>query len=426
MFTHVPAIVIARKGASNHMATGRINKSAVDGQNPSARDTFLWDDRIAGFGLKVTPAGSKVYLFQYRLGGRGAKVRRYTIGKHGSLTPDAARKEAERLAMLVAQDIDPQTAKAQRRREAIDLAFPTYLDDFAKDCLTANWKGSASEVEAMLRTYALPYLRSKSLPEITRTDIAAIMRPVKKRQALASKLFAVLRYMFRHAVSEGDLDRSPMEGMKSPPLPAARDRVLEDWELALIWKAAVAMGNPFGAMVRLLMVTGQRREEVSGLPWAELRQDEAIWKLPGERAKNGQPVDTPLSTLAVEVLGSLSKGDKWSRRGWVISTTGTVPFSGFSKAKKKLDAKISELNEGEALDRWTLHDLRRTLATGMQRLGVRFEVTEAILNHVSGSRSGVAGVYQRHDWGPEKVRALQSWSDHIRGLLTVSDKSNVV
>ncbi|MGN3974201.1 tyrosine-type recombinase/integrase [Tsuneonella sp. SYSU-LHT278] len=408
------------------MATGRITKSAVDGQGTDTRDTFLWDDRITGFGLKVTPAGSKVYLYQYRLGGRGAKVRRYTIGKHGALTADAARKEAERLAMLVAQDIDPQAAKVHRRRQAIDLAFPTYLDDFARDCLAANWKGSASEVEAMLRTYALPDLRSKSLPEITRADIATLMRPVKKMPALASKLFAVLRYLFRHAVSEGDLDRSPMEGMKPPPLPAARDRVLEDWELALIWRGAVALGHPFGSMVRLLMLTGQRREEVAGLPWAELRQGDAIWKLPGDRAKNGQPVDTPLSLGAIAVLSSLSKGDKWPRRGWVISSTGKVPFSGFSRAKKKLDAKIAELNDGEALERWTLHDLRRTLATGMQRLGVRFEVTEAILNHVSGSRSGVAGVYQRHDWDPEKRTALQAWSDHVNGLLTAREKTNVV
>lgn len=409
------------------MPTARINKTSVDGVSAGPKDVFLWDDKIPGFGLKVTPAGSRVYLYQYRLhGGRGAKVRRYTIGKHGALTPDQARSEANRLSMLVAQGVDPQSDKVERKRQSIDLAFPTYLDAFAKDCLAPNWKGSAAEVEAMLRRYALPALRSKALPEISRADVAAIMRPTKARPALASKLFAVLRYLFRHAVSEGDLTRSPMDGMKPPPLPAARDRVLEDWELALIWKGSVALGHPFGSMVRLLMLTGQRREEVAGLPWSELRQADVVWKLPADRAKNGQPVDTPLSTSVVEVLTALAKGDKWPRRGWVISTTGKVPFSGYSKAKKRLDAKIAKLNSEEVLERWTLHDLRRTLATGMQRLGVRFEVTEAILNHVSGSRSGVAGVYQRHDWGPEKARALQSWSDHIEGLLTASDKSNVV
>lgn len=409
------------------MPTTRINKSSVDGVRAGLKDVFLWDDKIPGFGLKVTPAGARVYLYQFRLhGGRGAKVRRYTIGRHGALTPDQARSEANRLSMLVAQGVDPQSDKVERKRQSIDLAFPTYLDAFVKDCLAANWKGSASEVEAMLRRYALPALRSKSLPEVNRVDVAAIMRSVKARPALASKLFAVLRYLFRHAVSEGDLVRSPLDGMKPPSVPAARDRVLEDWELALIWKGAVAMGDPFGSMVRLLMLTGQRRKEVAGLPWSELRQADAMWKLPADRAKNGQPVDTPLSTSAVVLLSALAKSEKWPRRGWVISTTGKVPFSGYSKAKKRLDAEIAKLHAGEALERWTLHDLRRTLATGMQRLGVRFEVTEAILNHVSGSRSGVAGVYQRHDWAAEKVRALQSWSDHIEGLLTPFDESNVV
>lgn len=414
-------------GLAITMPTARINKSNVDALARGPKDVFLWDDRLAGFGLKVTPANSRVYLFQYRMrGGRGAKVRRYTIGKHGALTPDQARSEANRLAMLVKQGIDPQADKVEKKRQAVDLAFPAYLDEFARDCLAANWKGSAPEVEAMLRNHALPTLKSKALPEITRTDIAAVIRPVKKKPALASKLFAVLRYLFRHAVSEGDLTSSPMEGMKPPHAPAARDRVLEDWELALVWKAAVVVGNPFGSMVRLLMLTGQRREEVAGLPWSELRQQETLWKLPADRSKNGQAVDTPLPSLAVALLGALAKGDKWPKRGWVITTTGKVPFSGYSKAKSRLDVEITKLNSGEALERWTLHDLRRTLATGMQRLGIRFEVTEAILNHVSGSRSGVAGIYQRHDWGPEKVRALQAWSDHIEGLITASDKSNVV
>lgn len=400
------------------MPTKRINKSTVDGAHPGPKDLLLWDDKLPGFGLKVTPAGSKVYLFQYRLhGGRAGKVRRFTIGKHGALTPDQARTRASALSAQVTQGADPQGDKTIKRREAVELAFPAYLDSYASDCLKTGWKASAGEVEAMLRNHALPSLKAKSLPEITRADIAAVMRPVKKHPALASKLFAVLRHLFRHAVSEGDLPTSPMEGMKPPPVPKARDRVLEDWELVLLWKAAGVVGYPFGPMVRNLMLTGQRREEVAALPWAELRQGEAMWQLPGDRAKNGQPVDTPLSSLVVAELNALSKGDKWPRRGFVFTTTGKAFFSGYSKAKKRLDAAVAKLNDGTALERWTLHDLRRTLATGMQRLGVRFEVTEAILNHVSGSRSGVAGVYQRHHWGPEKRTALGLWSAHVSAVI---------
>ena len=353
-------------------------------------------------------------------------MKRFTIGKHGALTPEQARSRASQLAAQVAQGGDPQSEKAVKRRAAVELAFPAYLDAYVSECLKTNWTASAGEVEAMLRNHALPLLKGKSLPEIERTDIAAVMRPVKNQPALASKLFAVLRHLLRHAVSEGDLTASPMQGMKPPPVPKARDRVLEDWELLLVWKAAGVVGYPFGPMVRLLMLTGQRREEVAALPWSEVRRADRMWLLPGDRAKNGQPVDTPLSCLVVTELDTLAKGDKWPRHGFVFTTTGKTFFSGYSKAKKRLDAAVTKFNEGAPLDHWTLHDLRRTLATGMQRLGVRFEVTEAILNHVSGSRAGVAGVYQRHHWGPEKVTALQSWSDHVASLLSGADQSNVV
>jgi hypothetical protein len=115
---------------SNHMATGRITKSTVDSAQPEAKDWFLWDQRLGGFGLKVTPKGSKSYLFQYRLGGRGSKVRRYTIGKHGKLTPDAARKIAEQLAAQVAQGEDPQASRVKGREEALNLAFTGYVQRF--------------------------------------------------------------------------------------------------------------------------------------------------------------------------------------------------------------------------------------------------------------------------------------------------------
>lgn len=415
------------------MATAKITKQTVDATHPGARDKLVWDARLPGFGLKVTPVGSKVFVYQYRLGGRGAKVRRYTIGKYGALTPDKARGEAERLAMLVAQGVDPQREKVQRQRQAVELAFDSYAERFERDCLKVKWKASHDEAKAMLDRYAVAVLRDKPLPDITRADIREVLAPIRKRPASASKLFAIMRRLFNWAVSEGDIAASPLAGMEAPPLPQSRDRVLDDAELALVWRAAGVRGHPFGPLVRLLILTGARRDEVSGLPWGELHQEKAMWSLPAERSKNGNAAETPLSTLAVKEIASVAerrdirdKRDKWPRRGLLFTTNGKTPVSGYSKAKRQLDAAIAKLNDGQPLDHWTFHDLRRTLATGMQRLGVRFEVTEAILNHVSGSRSGVAGIYQRHDWGPEKRAALQSWSDHIERLLTGADQTNVV
>jgi integrase len=412
------------------MATGRLTKQTVNAIAPGPKDRLVWDARLPGFGLKVTPAGSKVFVYQYRLGGRAAKVRRYTIGKYGALTPDKARCEAERLAMLVAQGIDPQRQKVERQRQAIVLAFKDYAERFDRDCLKVKWKASRDDAWSTVERFAVPVLRDKPLPQITRADIRDVLTPVRDRPATARKLFAILRRMFTWAISEGDLEVSPLVGMEAPPAPPSRDRWLEDWELALIWRAAGGLGYPFGPFVRLLILTGARREEAAALPWDELRQGEAMWSLPAERAKNGLASGIPLSSRAVDEISTLAKrkgkADKWPRRGLLFTTTGETSVSGYSRAKKRLDAKIAKLNDGDSLAHWKLHDLRRTLATGMQRLGVRFEVTEAILNHVSGSRSGVAGVYQRHDWALEKRAALQAWSDHIERLLSGANTTNVI
>lgn len=413
------------------MATARITKSAVDRLQPAERDSFLWDDRVSGFGVKVTPAGRKVYIFQYRMGGRGAKVRRYTIGRHGAITADNAKAEASRLSLLVTQGIDPQDDKAERQRQTVELAFDGYVTRFTEECLRVDWPSSWREVESVLRRYALPSLKSKALPEITRRDVTAVLRPLRKMPATEKKVFAILRRLFRWAVNNGDLDVSPMLDMEGPEGAEARDRFLKDWELRLVWDACGALGYPFGPLFRLLILTGARREEVASLPWPELDRASALWSLPAERAKNANATEIPLSSGAIKEIENLrdirdDRDKRWPRKGYLFTTTGTTPVSGYSKAKKRLDALVAKANGGEALERWTLHDLRRTLATGMQKLGVRFEVTEAILNHVGQSRAGVAGVYQRHDWGPEKRAALQAWSDHIERLVTGADDTNVV
>lgn len=416
------------------MSSARINKSTVDAAHPGEKDKLLWDDRVRGFGLKVTPSGSKVYVYQYRLGGRGAKVRRYTIGRHGNITPDGARREAERLALMTSQGLDPQQMKVSKARQSIDLAFKQYAGRFVQECLKVRWKSSYAGGEAHLRLYATPVLGNKPLPEIDRADIRAVLKPVRHKVATASYLFSVLRRLFRWAVSEGDLESSPLDGMEPPPLPAKRERFLSDPELALVWRASEKLGYPFGPLMRLLILTGARREEVAGLDWSELDQKAALWALPSERAKNSTAASCPLSDIAIAELDMLARRSrqdgKWPRGGLLFSTTGETSVSGYSRAKARLDREVAslsaELNETLPIEPWCLHDFRRTLATGMQRLGVRFEVTEAILNHVGSSRSGVAGIYQRHDWGPEKKAALSAWSDHLLATLTGSDQSNVV
>jgi integrase len=398
------------------MASGRVTKQAVDTLQPGARDYFFWDEEFRRFGVRVTPNGSKSYVFQYRMGGREAPSRRCTIGRHGSpWTPQTARKEAERLALLVGQGIDPIQADHERRRQAVDLAFSAYVDTFIDLYLKKRWK-QWSLGAGVLRREAIPVLRNRPLPQIKRSDLSMIADRMHDRPAIARLTHATLRKLFRWAVSRGDLDRSPMEGVEAPPPVPARERVLSDDEIALVWQKSEELGFPFQGLFRLLLLTGQRRDEVASLDWSELDRSRSIWTLPSHRSKNKKPHLVPLSDLAIAALDEVAGVTEWPRQGLVFSTTGRTPVSGFSKAKRRLDELMSR-SIGEPVAPWRTHDLRRTVATGLQRLGVRFEVTEAVLNHVSGARSGIAGVYQRHDWAAEKKDALTVWAASIQRLI---------
>lgn len=406
------------------MATGKVNKRSVDAFKPGASASFLWDDDLKGFGVKANPSGSLSYVLQYRMGGREAKTRRYMIGGHGNpWTPASARTEAERLLMLVAQGIDPVEADRKRRDDAVNLAFSAYADRFRLTC-KGRW---GDIVERSIRLHAKPVLAHKPLPAITKADIVAVFDAMPAgQQANRRNLFAILRRMFRWVIGRGDLERSPMESMETPPAVKARDRWLSDDELERVWNALPSCHRCYQPIVRLLIATGQRREEVAGLQWPELDRTERVWRLPGERAKNGVPTTIPLNDLAIAELDAVAKGDKWPRRGGVFLTAKGGPFESMTRGKAKLDETLAA-SPDEPIAPWRLHDLRRTVATGLQRLGVRFEVTEAVLNHVGGSRAGVAGVYQRHDWKQEKRDALDAWGRHVAACLSgVGDETNVV
>jgi integrase len=393
------------------MATGKITKRTLDALQAGSVEGFMWDQDLKGFGLKITSGGAISYVIQYRMGGREAKTRRYTIGGHGSpWTPSTAREEAGRLLRLVAQGIDPVESDKQRRREAVDLAFSSYADRFTGSCKGTGWKALVARVFKM---HVNPVLRDKALPTITRIDIVAVLDRLPNEQvANRRNVFAVLRRLFRWAISRGDILSSPMEGMETPPAVKPRERWLTDAELRRIWVQAPNCHRCFGPIVRLLIATGQRREEITGLDWTELSREEREIRLSGDRTKNGEPTTVPLNDLALAELDKVAGGTSWPKRGRVFSTSTGAAFTAHAKGKRTIDKLIAD-DGGEPVPPWRLHDLRRTLATGFQRIGVRFEVTEAVLNHVSGSRAGVAAVYQRHDWKLEKRQALDAWSDHI-------------
>ena len=223
----------------------------------------------------------------------------------------------------------------------------------------------------------------------------------------ANRVRAYGRACFGWTHKRGALAGNSFAAVPKPAQERARDRVLTDDELARVWRAAGELEQPWRAILQLLILTGQRRGEVAGMAWAELTLEPAaaaVWRMPGARTKNGHAHDVPLGTAALVVLGEVPR---FAGCALALSLGRPRAPSGFGKAKERLDAILARSEPAVAA--WTLHDLRRTMATGLQRQGVRLEVTEAVLNHVSGSRGGIVGVYQRHAWAEEKRAALEAW-----------------
>lgn len=411
------------------MATGKVTKRAVDALKPGERDVFLWDSDRKGFGAKLTPTGRLVYLLQYRMGGRASPVRRYTIGAHGTWTPDSAGKEAERLLVMVAQGTDPAREKQRNRVVATELAFDVYADRFLEREVKPNWKRSYGFAESLLRLHIKPPLGKTPLPSINRADLVRLFDSMPgDKPSIRRNSFAVIRRLFRWAKGRGDLDHNPLEGFEAPAAVESRDRVLTDDELRLVLLGSHDLVKPYGPFVRLLTITGQRRNEVAELDWKELDRDKLQWLLPAARAKNAVENLIPISDLAVAEFDRLAGGWVWPRRGLVFPATDKTAISGFSKAKKALDvAMVKRLGNGSdgALDPWRIHDLRRSMATHMQRLGIPGDVIEACENRIAGrSKSGAARIYQRHDFEVEKRSAMEKWGDFLAGL--TADKCKVV
>jgi integrase len=442
------------------MAIGKVTKDKVDALVKGKADLFLWDDKLSGFGVKVTPAGAKVYLYQYRIGGRGAQTRRYTIGKHGALTPDQARTRAKALAHMVEHGTDPREAEDaekaakveaqrladERNRLEGELAFsriaPKFLDWYEND--RERRPSSVALARLVIDRYLTPALADRPLPHITRSDLQPILDAIPShKRGMRRAVFAYASTLFSWAMKErGIIEVNPLRAMAKPDAPKARERVLADVDLADLWRATDTLAQPFGSFFRLLVLTAQRRSEVAGMVWAELDRETKTWVIPAARAKNKAAHLVPLTDAVIAELDRLAlavqlkarindlDGTQWPKLGHVLTTTGRTPISGITKAKDALDKAIGEARgteeEPAPLEAWRIHDLRRTVATGFQRLGVRFEVTEAVLNHVSGSKAGVAGIYQKHHWQDEKRSALDAWAKHVAAITAGEGKADNV
>jgi integrase len=381
----------------------RLTKSTIDALPTPISDIVYWDAGYPGFGVKVTPKGRKVFVVLYRTGGAGSMLRKFTIGPYGRVTLHQARVAAQKVFAAKLEGRDPAAEKREAKRRIVADRVEDLLETFIAQRLSQN--RSAKEVSRLLLREVGKTWRDRSIHEIRKRDVVEVVTAIVQRGApiAANKTLKSIKTFLRWCVGRAVLDQSPAEGVPLPAKEVARDRVLNDQELAQVILAARKMADAYGDIVEFLALTGQRREEVARMKRDELDLARQVWTLPKSRTKNAKEHLVHLSEQAMAVLTRVEK-----KQPFVFSVL--KPFQEFSRAKRKLD-QLSGVTE------WRLHDLRRTCVSGMARLGVAPHVADKILNHQAGTISGVAAVYQRHEFLSERRQALDLWGAHVSHIL---------
>jgi integrase len=337
--------------------------------------------------------------------------RRVPLGSCSAISLAAAREAVRAIMGDAAKGRDharerkeaAQQAKARAEQEKLTLGV--LIDKWETEHLSGKRPGYRIEATRALRFAFAKHLGAPAAAleaETVEKIIKAIGRAGKAATARLTAAYG--RACFGWAIGERLIRANPFQGLRLKAVPS-RERVLSDDELRAVWRETAGPG-PYNAIVRMLILTGQRRDEVADMSWEEISPDLSTWKIPGTRAKNGNEHIVPLSSQAQAILRAAPRFEGVDR----VFPGRVGVFNGFSKSK-------TELDEASGVEGWRLHDFRRTVATNLQKLGVRLEVTEAVLNHVSGSRAGIVGVYQRHEWADEKRAALAAWGAQVAAIV---------
>lgn len=374
-------------------------------------DCIWWDDELTGFGYRQRRrrSGSRVgesWLVQARIHGR---TRRIKLGSRATLTAAKARNAAREVLARIALGADPAAEKQNQRQEAkrsVRATVAKYLE--ARE--GALRPASMRVTKLYLTGTYFQDLHALSVNDVTRSTVAPCLRAIERKHSTATAAAArrALSAFYAWCIAEGLLGdgSNPVDGSHRPADPKARDRVLGSAELVAIWKACDE--DDFSRIVRLLILTGTRRQEVGGLRWSELNPDADTWTLPEGRAKNGYSVTLPMSPAALALIGTRKDPD----RDHVFGNRSGAGFTNWAQGKTELDRRL-----GGTVRSWRLHDIRRTVVTGMGDIGIFPHVVETIVNHRGGFKRGVAGTYNKSQYEQEVKTAMLRWSDHVLALV---------
>jgi|JRHI01.1.fsa_nt_gi integrase len=411
---------MSRRKRANDLTPAFINRLTP---LPLAKsDQAVRDTLRPGLYLVVQPSGVKSWSVRFR--NSEGRTRKYTIGRWPDVSISAAREEARRVIEAARLGRDPQDEKLRQRRGTQASLYHAIAADYIERQARPNnrsWKVTARhlglrvEPDETLHPVPTGYFTrwsKRAVGRVTKADVQELIDDVRTHsgRVAANRHLAALKVLFNWCVERDILPSSPAAHVRRPAKEEARDRVLEDFELRVIWAAAGDVPPVYGDLVRTLMLLGQRPNEVGGMREAELSGD--VWTIPGPRTKNKRAHQVPLVGLAWQIVSSRPR-----LNGMLFTVKGKKPIAASaSKAKRQLDEAIARLH-GKPLAPWQLRDLRRTVTSGLPRLGVDHLVADRALNHKSGAQSAIAAVYNRHAYMTERRAAFEKWDGHVKGLL---------
>ena len=381
------------------MPVKALTNKTLEALKPIAKRYEVHDLLCPGMSVRVSAQGQKVFSVKFRY---GLNQKRMKLGVYPRITLATAREKAMDILRQVDEGIDPT-----KRRRTPNMKVEAVCGEFIRLHAQARNK-SWREAERILEREFVGTLGQRDIPEIKRFDVLEIMDAAVARGSTyqANRILSNIRKLFNWCVERGIVEISPINGLKAPTKEESRDRVLEDNEIVRLLRACRNDVYPFRQFVPILLATAQRRGELAEMRWSEVDLAAAQWVIPAERSKNGKPHVVPLSPYALDFLNEVPR---FFDCDYVFTTTRKSPVSGFSKMLRRL-------SEGSQTSDWRLHDLRRTAASGMARAGVAPHVVEKVLNHISGTISGVAAVYNRYAYDAEKREALDNWGRVLEQL----------
>jgi len=422
---------------------------ALENLQPGPARREVPDGHTRGLFYVLQPSGSASWAYRYRFVGKPKKL---TLGPYPALDLKASRQMASEAAQTLARGDDPATAKqvakatvrveakraAEPERDLIEAVVASFIERYAKkQTREKTWR----ETERILNREIVEPWRGRRLSAIRRADVHDLLDKIVDRGSpiLANRALVALRRMCSWAIERGLVEASPCDKVRAPSAETSRDRVLTDDEIRAAWAAFEGVGWPFGPLAQMLLLTGQRLREVGEARWSEIDSAGKTWTIPKERSKNGVAHEVPISEAALRVLDALPRVESGRRpAGFIFTANGHSAVSGFSRAKEAFDkAMLGALRKAakvrgddpakvEAPGRWTMHDLRRSAASGMAGLGIAPHVVEAVLNHKGGSIKGVAAIYNRYSYSAEKRTALEAWGRYLDALISGAPTGNVV